>query len=35
MKTNQLRLHGWWFDIAQADVYRYEPALNQFIVIGN
>jgi carbonic anhydrase len=28
-----LRIHGWWFDIAQADVYCYEPDLNQFVLI--
>jgi carbonic anhydrase len=29
----QLRVHGWWFDIAQADVYCYEQQLNQFVLI--
>lgn len=29
----QLRVHGWWFDIAQADVYCYEQELNQFVLI--
>jgi len=29
----QLRIHGWWFDIAKADVYCYEKNLNQFILI--
>ncbi len=33
IEKKQLRLHGWWFDIAQADVYCYEPDLNQFVVI--
>lgn len=28
-----LRIHGWWFDIAHADVYCYEPSLGQFAVI--
>lgn len=28
-----LRLHGWWFDIAKADVYCYETSLNQFVLI--
>lgn len=28
-----LQIHGWWFDIAQADVYCYEPELNQFVLI--
>lgn len=29
----QLRVHGWWFDIAHADVYCYEQSLNQFVLI--
>lgn len=34
-KLNQgkLRLHGWWFDIAKADVYCYEQPLQQFVLI--
>jgi carbonic anhydrase len=30
----QLRIHGWWFDIAQADVYCYEKEFNQFLLIN-
>ncbi len=33
IEKKQLRVHGWWFDIAKADVYCYEKALNQFILI--
>lgn len=33
LEKNQLRVHGWWFDIAHADVYCYEPSLNQFVLI--
>ena len=33
LEKGELRVHGWWFDIAHADVYCYEPALNQFILI--
>ncbi len=33
IEKKQLRVHGWWFDIAQADVYCYEQTLNQFILI--
>lgn len=33
LKDKKLRLHGWWFDIAHADVYCYEPDLNQFVLI--
>lgn len=30
---NQLRIHGWWFDIAQANVYCYEHNVDQFVLI--
>jgi carbonic anhydrase len=33
IEKKELRLHGWWFDIAKADVYCYEPDLHQFILI--
>lgn len=33
LEKKQLRIHGWWFDIAQADVYCYEQELNQFVLI--
>jgi len=33
IKQQQLRVHGWWFDIAQADVYCYEEDLKQFVLI--
>lgn len=33
VEKKQLRIHGWWFDIAKADVYCYEKALNQFVLI--
>jgi carbonic anhydrase len=33
LEKNKLRIHGWWFDIAQASVYCYEKALNQFVLI--
>ena len=33
LDKKQLRIHGWWFDIAQADVYCYEQDLNQFVLI--
>ncbi|MBI2811657.1 MAG: carbonic anhydrase [Candidatus Melainabacteria bacterium] len=34
IEKKQLRVHGWWFDIAQADVYCYEQDLNQFVLIN-
>lgn len=33
IKQKRVRVHGWWFDIAQADVYCYERAINQFVLI--
>lgn len=30
-----LRVHGWWFDIAKADVYSYEQDINQFVLIDD
>jgi carbonic anhydrase len=33
LEKGQLRIHGWWFDIAQADVYCYEPDVRRFVVI--
>jgi carbonic anhydrase len=33
LEKGQLRMHGWWFDIAQADVYCYEQSENQFVLI--
>lgn len=32
-ESKKLRFHGWWFDIAHADVYCYEQNLNQFVLI--
>ncbi len=28
-----LAIHGWWFDIAKADVYAYEDAFKKFVLI--
>lgn len=33
VEEKQLSVHGWWFDIAQADVYCYEPDQNRFVLI--
>lgn len=33
LEKKLLRIHGWWFDIAHADVYCYEEGLNQFVLI--
>lgn len=29
----KLRVHGWWFDIGNAEVYCYEKQLNKFVLI--
>lgn len=31
----EIKLHGWWFDIAKADVYAYEAETNSFSVIDD
>ncbi len=33
VSQGRLRVHGWWFDIAQANVYCYEQTLDQFVLI--
>lgn len=33
IEQKKLGVHGWWFDIAQADVYCYEQAVNEFVLI--
>jgi len=33
VEEGKLRVHGWWFDIAHADVYCFEPTLNKFVLI--
>jgi len=33
LEKKQLRIHGWWFDLATADVYHYDPHLGDFAVI--
>lgn len=33
LERNELRLHGWWFDIGRADVYCYEKGVDQFVLI--
>ena len=33
LKKKQLRVHAWWFDIAEADVYCYEQNIHQFVLI--
>lgn len=33
LEQGKIRVHGWWFDIGQADVYAYEESINQFVLI--
>lgn len=33
LDKHEVRLHGWWFDIARADVYCYEAPMNKFVLI--
>ena len=33
LREGRLRLHGWWFDIKEADVYEFEPADGSFHLI--
>jgi carbonic anhydrase len=33
LEAGRLRLHGWWFDIAQAEILAYEESAGRFVVI--
>jgi carbonic anhydrase len=33
--AGRLRLHGWWFDIAQAEVLTYDEARKKFVIIDD
>lgn len=33
LQENRLRLHGWWFELKNADVYAYDEKENKFLVI--
>ncbi len=33
LEKKQLRIHGWWFDIARADVYCYEQLASHFVLM--
>lgn len=35
LRSGRTRVHGWWFDIARADVYAYEPAQHRFVLIDD
>lgn len=33
LEEGSLTIHGWWFDIAKADVYAFEDELKSFVLI--
>lgn len=33
LQNNRLRIHGWWFDLAKADVYYYNNSKEKFNLI--
>lgn len=33
LRDGKLKLHGWWFNIKEAEVYNYEPSENRFHLI--
>lgn len=33
VEEGSLNIHGWWFDLAQADVYSYEEDIKKFVLI--
>lgn len=35
LQNKQLRLHGWWFDLVQADVYSYNQTQGKFNLIDH
>ena len=35
LENGTLKLHGWWFDIPEAEVYEYEPSEGRFLVIDD
>lgn len=35
LENNTIKLHGWWFDLATADVYEYSQNKDDFIVIDH
>ncbi len=33
LDTGRLRLHGWWFELNTANVYRYDSKIDRFVLI--
>ena len=34
LESGELKIHGWWFDLATADVYEYDEKTQEFVIIG-
>jgi carbonic anhydrase len=34
LESGKLSIHGWWFDLATADVSQYDEKIKEFVVIG-
>jgi len=35
LKNKEIELHGWWFDIGNADVYSFSEKKNEFVLIDD
>ncbi|MBU0744382.1 MAG: carbonic anhydrase [Gammaproteobacteria bacterium] len=35
LQTNQLTIHGWWFDLATANVFHYDQSQEKFVLIDH
>ena len=33
LETGSLKIHGWWFDLATANIYCYKPMAKKFVII--
>jgi hypothetical protein len=35
LAENKIELHGWWFDIANADVYSFSQKKGEYVLIDD
>lgn len=35
LQEGKLKLHGWWFELSQAEVYAYEDEIRKFVLIDD
>ena len=35
LQTGTIKIDGWWFDIKTANLYRYDPKVEKFILTGD